>query len=63
MDSLAMIQRINNAVNVHNSRMRAMAMNNPSGHPKDAEKGRVNHGPDAPTCKRKKGGKCKTVTT
>ena len=54
MDSLAMIQRINNAVNVHNSRMRAMAMNSPSGHPKDAEKGRC-------ACKRKKGGKCRTA--
>jgi hypothetical protein len=56
MDSLAMLQQMNSKRGFAKIAARARAMNNPSGHPKDAEKGRC-------ACKRKKApGKCKTVT-
>lgn len=41
MHSLEMLQRLNSAKCVDRERRRAIIMNNPGGHPKDAEKGRV----------------------
>lgn len=58
MSSLENIKKMNTLLKFYQAAKRARAMNNPGGHPKDAEKGRVNHGPDAPACKRKKGCKC-----
>jgi hypothetical protein len=35
-----MLQRMNSAKEIKSARRRAIIMNNPGGHPKDAEKGR-----------------------
>lgn len=41
MHSLEMLQRMNSASGSAKIRRRAIIINNPGGHPKDAEKGRV----------------------
>lgn len=43
MFSLATISKMNSIRESHKARARAVALNNPGGHPKSAEKGQADH--------------------